>query len=71
MNTESRFKIDVHKTVLNRGFLIGAYMYDKPDFDVQVKMAVYVRANGTWRIMIFYKVKPPIVEEVELKFIKC
>lgn len=25
----------------------------KPDTDDQVKMAVYVRANGTWRIIIF------------------
>ena len=29
-----------------------------------------MRANGTRRIMIFYKVKPPIVEAAELKFIK-
>ena len=48
-------------------------MHAKPDTDVQVKMAVYVRANGTGRIIIFIKVKPPIVARraTDLKFTKC
>ena len=50
----SRFRAGIGKPVSGRGKeSIRAYVHVKLDNDGQVKLVVYVRANGAWRIIIF------------------